>query len=490
MTISASVTIYGEIIIYLLAMLGIGIYFSRKKLDQADYFLGGNKLPGWALAFSERATGESAYMFLGAVGFIYITGLSGIWILSGMFLGVVCSWLFLAKRFMNERKKYDVYTLPDYLAAKFPRHGKIIRVLSAFIMGVFSIFYIAGQFSGTGKTLYSISGINITLGTVAIALIIIAYSCMGGFMSVVWTDTVQSFLMVLTFIIVPVAAFIEIRHSDLSISHSLSEMGNGADTWFGGLTGFALGAMLVTNFSWFFGWLGGQPQLSSRFMALSTEEELKTANWVAMIWTLVVYVGAFLVGIFGSVLYKQGTISDSEMILPYMVSDLLPPWVAGIIISSILAAIMSTASSQLIVVTTSVSEDIIHKSMGYQMNSQKLVRLSKVVVVLSGLLGLIVSLWSESIIYGVVSFAWAGIGNTFSSVILLIFFWKKVSGVGVIATIITGFVSAILWTISPLEAIVSAKASTFFICIIVGMVVSLLFPDEKQEQKQGVKHAI
>ncbi|MFC8684975.1 sodium/proline symporter [Brevibacillus porteri] len=480
MSDTGSVIIYLEIVIYLLAMLAIGVYFSRKKLDHDDYFIGGNKLPGWALAFSERATGESAYMFLGAVGFIYVTGLSGIWILSGMFLGVVCSWIFLAKRFMNERKKYDVYTLPDYLAVKFPKHSTIIRVLSAFIMGTFSIFYIAGQFSGTGKTLYSISGVDITLGTVVIAAIIIAYSCMGGFMSVVWTDTVQSFLMVLTFIIVPIVAFGQIQNQDLSISQSLVEMGNGADDWFGGLTGLALGVMLMTNLSWFFGWLGGQPQLSSRFMALTNEKELRTAKWVAFIWTLIVYVGAFLVGIFGSILYKKGTISDAEMVLPYMVSDLLPPWVAGIIVSSILAAIMSTASSQLLVVTTSVSEDIIHKSMGIKMKSSTLVRLSRFVVVIAGILGLIISFWSESVIYGVVSFAWAGIGNTFSAVILLIFFWRKTSGIGVIATIITGFISAILWTISPLESILSAKFSTFFICLIAGIAFSLLFPDHSE----------
>jgi sodium/proline symporter len=487
MNFTDSFIIYAEIIIYLLVMLGIGVYFSRKKLDHDDYFLGGNKLPGWALAFSERATGESAYMFLGAVGFIYVTGLSGIWILSGMFLGVVISWLLLAKRFMNERRKYNVFTLPDYLAVKFPKHSTIIRVLSALIMGTFSVFYIAGQFSGTGKTLYSISGVDITIGTVVIALIIIAYSCMGGFMSVVWTDTVQSFLMVLTFIIVPIVAFIQIQNNDLSIARSLTEMGNGADNWFGGLTGLALGAMLMTNFSWFFGWLGGQPQLSSRFMALTNDKELRTAKWVAFIWTLIVYVGAFLVGIFGSVLYKQGTINDAEMILPHMVSDLLPPWVAGIIISSILAAIMSTASSQLLVVTTSVSEDIIHKSMGIKMKSSTLVNLSRLVVIIAGILGLIISLLSESVIYGVVSFAWAGIGNTFSAVILLIFFWKKISGRGVIATIITGFISAILWTISPLEAIVSAKFGTFFICIIVGVVVSLMYPDPKADAVQTQK---
>ncbi|GAA0492233.1 sodium/proline symporter [Salinibacillus aidingensis] len=478
-----SIIIYVEIAVYLLIVLGIGIYFSRKKLNSSEYFLGGDKLPGWVLAFSERATAESAYMFLGAVGFIYLAGLSGIWLLSGMFFGVIFSWLFLSRRFINERKKYDVYTLPDYFAVKFPEHATIIRLLSAIIMGAFSLFYIAGQFSGTGKTLYSISGIDITWGTIIVAIIVIAYACMGGFMSVVWTDAVQSALMVLAFIIVPIAAFMEIQQSDLSISQSLASMGNGADQWFGGLSGLALGAMLLTNFSWFFGFLGGQPQLSSRFMAIKSEKELKTAKWVAFFWTIVVYIGAFLVGILGSVLYKQDTITDSEMILPYMVSELLPPWIAGIIFAAILAAIMSTASSQLLVVTTSISEDIIHKTFGIKAKESTIVKISRITVIIGGILGIIISLLSDSFVGGVVGFAWAGIGNTFSVVVLLTFFWKKTSGIGVIATIITGFFSAIIWTLSPLEAVVSARAGTFFVCLIVGVVFSLVFPDKKAVQQ-------
>lgn len=481
MNFTGSTIVFVEIILYLFVMLGVGFFFSRKKLDHADFFLGGNKLPGWALAFSERATGESAYMFLGAVGFIYVTGLSGIWILSGMFFGIIFSWFFLAKRFMIETKKYNVYTLTDYIAVKFPNHSNLIRWLSAIIMVTFFTCYLAAQFSGVGKTLYSFSGLNITIGTIIIAIIIIAYSCMGGFMSVVWTDTIQSFLMVAAFIIVPIAGFFAIQQADLSISSSLSDMGNGANSWLGGLTGLALGAMLFTNISWFFGWLGGQPQLSSRFMALKDEKDLRNGQIVAVIWTLIVYVGAFLTAIFASVLYKQGTIEDAEMILPHMVFDLLPPWVAGIIIAGILAAIMSTASSQLLVITTSVSEDIVHKAMGMKIKSRSLVKLSRIFTILSGLVGIVVSLASGSIIYTMVSFAWAGVGNTFSAAILLIFFWKKASGTGIVATIITGFISAILWSISPLEAIISAKAATFFICLIVGIAVSIIYPERREE---------
>lgn len=480
--------VYVEIALYLFAMLAIGIYFSKKDLSHNDYFLGGNKLPGWALAFSERATGESAYMFLGAIGFIYVAGLSGIWILSGMFLGVMVSWLFLSKRFMTEQQKYKVNSLTDYIAVKFPKHADVIRWLASSVLVLFFVCYLAAQFSGIGKTIYSFSGFNITWGTIIIAVIIIAYSCMGGFMSVVWTDTIQSFLMLASFIIVPIAAFMEIKNQGLSISTELANMGNGADSWVGGLNGIALGAMLFTNLSWFFGWLGGQPQLSSRFMAISTEKERITGRNMAIIWTLIVYIGAFLSAIFASTLYKQVTIDDPEVILPHMVFDILPPWVAGIIVAGILAAIMSTASSQLLVITTSISEDIIHKTLRWNISSRKLVHLSRLIAVISGIVGIIISLKSGSVIYSLVSFAWAGIGNTFSVIILLIFFWKRISGMGVIATIIVGFVSAIVWPLSSLESIISAKAATFFISLIAGIVFSLIYPDTvKETQPKLVK---
>jgi Na+/proline symporter len=210
-------------------------------------------------------------------------------------------------------------------------------------------------------------------------------------------------------------------------------------------------------------------------------ETLRTGRWVAIIWTIIVYFGAFLVGIFGSVLYDQSIVQDAEMILPFMVNTLLPPWVTGIVISAILSAIMSTASSQLLVVTTSVSEDMVHRTFGIKMSERKIVRLSRITTIIAGLLGIMISLLSESFVGGVVSFAWAGMGNTFSVVVLLTFFWKKTSGVGVIATIITGFFSAIIWTLSPLEAIVSAKAGTFFLCLIVGIIVSLMYPDKRED---------
>lgn len=476
-----SVVIYIEIFIYLAAMLGIGLYYGKKNISHNDYFIGGGKLPGWVLSLSERATAESAYMFLGAVGFIYVSGYSGIWILSGMFLGVVVSWIFLSKKFMNAQQEYKVNSLTEFIAVRFPKHADIIRWLSSFVILLFFVCYLAAQFSGIGKTIYTFSGISINTGTIIIAVIIILYSSTGGFMSVAWTDAIQSILMLIAFIIVPIAAFLKIQNLGLDINSEIANSVDNGNKWLGGLTGLTLGAMLLTNLSWFFGWLGGQPQLSVRFMAFTSEKELRYSRNIALVWTFIVYIGAFLSAIFAIVLFKKSDVGDPEMVLPYMVEELLPPWVVGIILAAILAAIMSTASSQLLVITTSISEDIIHNALKVKISSNKLVWLSRIITLISGIAGIIISLKSGSVIYNLVSFAWSGVGNTFSVVILLMFFWKKFSGVAAIIVIFTGFVSAILWSISPLEGIISAKIATFFICLVSGIIFSLIFPDENNK---------
>lgn len=474
-----------EVIIYCAIMLGIGFYFSRKKLNQSDFILGGNKLPGWALAFSERATGESAWLLLGATGFAFATGLSSIWMFLGMAIGIIFSWLFFAKKFMSERKKYNVLTLPDYLAVKFPYHANLIRWTGGLMIVTFFMFYLGAQFAGAGKTLLATFGLNMTTGILLTAVIVITYACLGGFLSVVWSDVIQSILMLATLVIVPIVAFMEISSNNLSVSTALSQAGNGADSWSGGLTGFGLGILLFANFSWFFGYLGGQPQLSSRFMALKNEKDAKTASIVAIIWTFLGLGGAFLIGIAGLTLYGPGSFEDVEMLLPHMLLDLLPFWLAGILLAGILAAIMSTADSQLLVITSSVSEDILHKALGLKLTEKQLVTVSRVSVFIAGILGLIIALTSKSLVYTVVSWAWAGIGNSFSVAIILTFFWKRVSGAGVVAAIVTGFASTIIWISTPLDEMFTSRAATFFIALLAGIIVSLLLPEKKDRMHSG-----
>ncbi|KKB44223.1 sodium/proline symporter [Bacillus thermotolerans] len=471
-----------EFILYCFFVLGVGYLFSRKEMDHASFLLGGKKIPGWVLAFSERATGESAWLLLGYTGFVFATGLSGVWVAVGITLGIVFAWLFLAKRFMKEAEEHQIMTLPGYLAKRFGSHGKIILWMSTILIVSFMMFYFGAQIAGAGKTLFTVFNINPTTGAILSVAIVIVLSYLGGFTSVVWTDMIQSLMMLATLVILPIVALFHIQAADLSVTEALASAGPAMDSWTGGVTGFALGLLLFNNFAWFFGFLGGQPQLSARFMALKNEKEAKTASRVAIIWTILAYGGAFMIGLTALTLYQGQGFADVETILPFMVLDLLPPWIAGLLLSGILAAIISTADSQLLVITSSVSEDIFNNALNKKLTEKQLVMISRITIITAGLLGLGIALTSDSLVYLVVSWAWAGVGCTLSPAIILTFLWKRYSGIGVMATILSGFISTVLWISTPLEAIISSRFTTFFIAAFFGIVFSLLFPAKENSK--------
>ncbi|WP_124070755.1 sodium/proline symporter [Filibacter tadaridae] len=465
--------------LYLLLMVVIGYLVSRSAKNHSEFLLGGKQLPGWALAFSERATGESAWLLLGYTGFVFATGLSAVWVAAGIATGIIFSWLFLAKRFMEEADKYQVITLPGYLAARFGKHAKIILWLSTILIFSFMMFYFGAQLAGAGKTLFAVFNIPPVMGIWLSFLVVVLLAFLGGFIAVVWTDMIQSIMMLITLVVLPIIALVKISAADLSISQALMSSGPTLDSWTGGAIGFSLGLLLFNNFAWVFGFLGGQPQLTSRFMALRSKKEARTGSIVAVSWTVLAYSGAFMIGITALTLYQGQTFADVEMILPIMIMDLFPSWIAGILLAGILAAIISTADSQLLVITSSVSEDIIHNALKLDLTQKQLVAVSRTTIVLAGIVGLVIALTSESLVFLVVSWAWAGVGGTLSPAVILTFFWRKYSGIGVIATIATGFISTVIWISTPLEEIVSSRFTTFFFAMTAGIIFSLLFPDKK-----------
>ena len=469
-----------EFVLYLLLMLVVGYVVSRRTKSHADFLLGGKQLPGWALAFSERATGESAWLLLGYTGFVFATGLSGVWVAVGIASGIIFAWLFLAKRFMKDAEETGALTLPGYLAKRFGKHGTVILWLTTILIFSFMMFYFGAQIAGAGKTLFAVFNIPTTVGAILSIVVVIILAYIGGFVTVVWTDMIQSIMMLITLVVLPIVALFHISAADLSISQALTAAGPSMDSWTGGAIGFSLGLLLFNNFAWFFGFLGGQPQLSVRFMALRNKKEARTGSIVAISWTLLAYGGAFMIGITALTLYQGQAFADVEMILPFMILDLMPPWIAGILLAGILAAIISTADSQLLVITSSVSEDIIRNALKMKLSEKKLVAISRITIICAGLVGLIIALTSKSLVFLVVSWAWAGVGCTLSPAIILTFFWKKYSGIGVIATIISGFVSTVIWISTPLEEIATSRFTTFFIAAAFGIVFSLLFPDKDE----------
>ncbi|MGB3341779.1 MAG: sodium/proline symporter [bacterium] len=469
-----------EFVIYLALMLGIGLYFARKKMSQADFHLGGKKIPGWALALSERATGESAWCLLGLTGFAFASGLSAVWIALGCVTGIILSWLWLARGFRRERDKYGILTLPDYLATKYSGQSKFIRWFSSLIIIFFFVLYVAAQFSGGGKTLNITFGIPVTTGIIISAVVVVIYAIAGGFFSVVWTDVIQAILMIITLVVTPIIALVVIAQSNLNIAHALTAAGSGVDSLTGGAVGFGLGVLIVNNFSWFFGYLGGQPQLDARWMAMRTDREVKIGARIAIIWTVLAYAGAITLGLAAITLYGQNCVADPEQILPFMLMKLMPPWVAGILLAGAVAAMMSTADSQLLIATSSISEDVIHKAMNKKINDKTLVMISRITILIVGILALILAFTSKSLIYTIVHFAWAGIGCSFSPAVILSFFWKRFNSAGVVASLVSGFTVTVLWMTTGLDKVIAATFITFIVAFIFAVVVTLLTPKEME----------
>jgi sodium/proline symporter len=469
---------------YFVLTLLLGLWQALRTKSQSDFVLGGKKLPGWMLALSERATGESAWLLLGLTGFIYATGLSGIWTGVGCLLGITTAWVVLAKKFRREAETYNAMTMPEYFAAKFPSKSNTIRVLSTTIIVFFFVFYVGAQFAGAGKTIFQTFGLNPFWGMVISAAVILGYATFGGFISVVAVDTFQSILMLITLIVAPILILIKVFAAPVTLSHAFANAGPGFGSLTGGLTGFAAGLMIFNNLAWYFGYLGGQPQLNARFMGMKDERNVRAGRNIAVIWTIIAYSGVVIIGIGAHVLFGPNAVSDSEMILPFLLNKLFPGWLAALLLAGAVAAMISTAESMLLVAATSISEDvykgIIKKG---QAKDRTLLAISRVATVVIGVLGLVMALTTKNLIYHIVSYAWAGIGCSFAPAVLLSFYWDRFSSAGVVTALMTGLVTTVAWMLAGLEKTVTARAATFIIAMGLAVLVTLL---TKREEKAAI----
>ena len=305
---------------YFVFLILWGLYQGRKVKTDCDYAIAGRNLPGWAAALSERATGESSWALLGLPGMAYATGLTEIWTALGCVAGIITAWAGLAWRLRDEAEKYQVNTFSEYIAKKHGELEKWIRVVSSLTIVFFFFFYVGAQFLGGGKTLFTLFGIPAKWGMLITALIIVPYTIYGGFRSVVYTDVVQALLMIITLIVAPIVGLIVIAKTPNLFAHSISQAlaaaGPNYHSLTGAASGFGAGLLIMAGFSWFFGYLGGQPQLSIRFMAIKNMAQAKKARNIGIAWTMIAYLGALMIGWIGIALFGPGTLTDQEHILP------------------------------------------------------------------------------------------------------------------------------------------------------------------------------
>lgn len=468
-----------------MALLLVGIFTYKYNKTQEDYLLAGRRLGPWVTAFSERASGESAWLLLALPGAVITIGLSVSWSVIGIIAGIVASWYLIAEKLREETGKYNALTIPDYLHKRFDDSSNIIRVFSSIIIAFFFLFYVSAQLHASGKILNSLFTINPITGITIGALIIISYTLLGGFMAVAWTDFFQGFLMLGTLVILPITGFIELSKSGITISDGwiMAEaiFKNENSSLFGGKKNGEAFIVALTGLSWGLGYLG-QPHLLIRFMAIKRSKDIKIARRIALFWAFPAVIGAFFVGVVSLLHFGPSyfVTIDPEKAMPLLSKSIMHPILAGLFISGAVSAMMSTADSQLLVSSSAITEDLLFKFK--KIMPKNIVTLNRLVVVLIGVIAYCIAIYSEikgNNIFSIVSYAWSGLGSAFGPVLLMSLWWKKINRNGVIAGIFTGFFTTIVWSNIPfLNEFITERLSSFIVSFISAYITSTIYHDK------------
>lgn len=455
---------------YLFLVLVVGVFTYRRNKDHSDYFLAGRKLNPWIVAFSERASGESAWLILGLPGAAMASGLIEVWTALGCVLGIIFYWSFIGKDLREKTERSGSITISDFVAKSFPENETLLRLASSVIILFFFTFYLAAQFNGAGKVLEVTFGIPASSGMIIGAAVIVIYTMLGGFLAVAITDFIQGLLMVGALVVLPIVAIVELNSRGISLFSAIGEESANLSSLTGGAEGMAAAALIIGGLSWGLGYMG-QPHLLTRFMSINDPENIRIGRKIAIWWAIPAFSGAILLGLAGMAMYGHGYFSDPEQVMPFMANSILPSWIAGVFISAAIAAMMSTADSQLLVVSSTIIEDIYHKILSREVTQKKLLLMSRLSTLFTGVAAFLIAITSQELIFALVSYAWSGLGASFGPIILLRLKWKKMTANGALAGMLTGFLTTIIWhDIDYLNAIISARFVSFiaaFIAIII-----------------------
>jgi sodium/proline symporter len=430
-----------SIIIYLAAMLVIGIVAARMTKDLNDYVLGGRRLGAGVAALSAGASDMSGWLMLGLPGAMYIGGMSEIWLPIGLSVGAYLNWQFVAKplRVYTEVSK-DSITVPDFFENRFRDQSKILRVVSAIVILVFFTFYTSSSLVGGAILLENSFGMNYELALWVGAAVILSYTLFGGFLAASWTDFIQGILMFLALIIIPIVAIFELGGWNETVQ-KIGAIDPSHLNVYSGATAIGVVSLLAWGLGYF-----GQPHILVRFMGLKSTKEVPKARLIGMVWMILSLFGAVFVGFAGIAYFADSPLQNAETVFIMFSQVLFNPWVAGFLLAAILSAIMSTVDSQLLVSSSALANDF-YKSL-FRRNASKKEEMivGRIAVLGIAIIAILLGYDPESKVLELVSYAWAGFGSAFGPVIILSLFWKRMTRNGALSGIIVGAVTVIVWS--------------------------------------------
>ena len=467
--------------VYFIVMLAIGFYAYKKSTsDVSGYMLGGRGLSPSVAALSAGASDMSGWMLMGLPGAMYISGMSSLWIAVGLVIGAFLNYLIVAPRLRTYTEvANDSITLPDFFENRFNDKSRMLRIVSSVVIIVFFTLYTSSGIVAGGKLFESSFGLNYEIGLYVTAGVVVAYTLFGGFLAVSLTDFVQGCIMFIALVLVPVVTISEVGGLT-EMQTSISQINPDLLDVFSGVSIIGI----ISSMAWGLGYFG-QPHIIVRFMAIRNVDDMPTARRIGMSWMLVSIIGAMATG-FAGIAYVAKTdltLDDPETIFIVLSQILFSPLIAGFLLAAILAAIMSTISSQLLVTSSSLTEDLYKTFLHKEANDKQQVLVGRISVAIVALVAIYLAYDRNSSILSLVSNAWAGFGAAFGPVIIASLYWKKMTRNGALLGMITGAATVLLWIYIPftidghsLSSLIYEIVPGFILCSLVIYVVSSMSP--------------
>ena len=494
---SSTAGILVAIILYLGIVVTIGAVLSKRNKTAGDFYLGGRKLGPFVTAMSAEASDMSSYLLMGLPGLAYLTGTADVgWTVIGLAAGTYLNWLIVSKRIRCYSQQIEAITIPEFFSNRFKDRRKILMCVAALVIIIFFIPYTASGFAACGKLFNSLFGMDYFTAVLLAAAVIVLYTALGGFLAASTTDFIQSIIMSVALIIV-VCYGVNVAGGFGTISDNIGSLpgylslnatyntATGESAPYGFIT-------VISTMAWGLGYFG-MPHILLRFMATEDKDKLALSRRVATIWVIISMAVAVAIGIVGYAMSAEGALpflDDSERIIVYIAQRIAShgfffALIGGVILAGILASTMSTADSQLLAASSSVSENILKGTIGLKVSDRSTMVIARVTVIVIAVIGVFLAKNPDSSVFGIVSFAWAGFGAAFGPVMLFSLFWKRVNLAGAIAGMVSGGAMVFIWEylISPMGGIwgIYELLPSFIVACVFIVVVSLITPAPGKE---------
>ena len=464
--------------IYLLILLLIGYYSYRKTSNISDYMLGDRGLGPMVTALSAGASDMSGWMLMGLPGAVYLTGISSFWLGIGLTIGAYLNYRLLAPRFrVYTEVANDSLTVPDYLENRFKDKSNMLRLVSGIVILVFFVLYCSSGIVAGGKLFESTFGLTYTTGVIVTLAVVVLYTYFGGFLAVSLTDCFQGALMFVCLVMVPVVAYMNLDMDPGTFVNKVKDIDPALFDMFRGTSV----ATIIGFLAWGLGYFG-QPHIIVRFMAIKSAHELNSARRIGIGWMAIGLLGAVASGLIGLIFFSENKIplSDPETVFLRLGDILFHPFITGLILTAVLAAVMSTLSSQLLVCSSSITKDFYITFFNKKASDKQQLAISKLSVLVVGVVATIFAYLPNKTILNIVGQAWAGFGSAFGPVLLLSLHWKRMTKWGALSGMIVGGLTVIIWIVSGLSSYIYEMVPGFTLSLIAVIVVSLL--TKKQDE--------